>query len=341
VQARGGGASSRIKKAHCQGRRIAIGTVARSSSAVKPNQATSQADKCDGGLELFLKGAKRSSTIAFGKWLWERLANRPEGAPVNLSEAARDLGLSRPTLYRALRFFTRFGRLLEVDGYATGTGRPGRPRAYRLHPAYVADGNGNSAERVNPPHARDKVLNLPPRKEKINLADTRRCPPQAQPLRLGRPVSEQGRRWALGTIRRELLRWGIPGKARGEIMAGIANSLTRAIKTRKIRTGRELGQTVRLILATLDQDPELRASQLVKRDKRALHSGAGMIVARAVARVERDREAEQATQELLAEIRKEREEARRSWAAFNRPKLEAEARKRQELGGDQCPLLSA
>lgn len=115
-------------------------------------------------------------------------------------------------------------------------------------------------------------------------------------------------------------------------MAGIANSLTRAIKTRKIRTGRELGQTVRLILAILDQDPELRASQLAKRDKRALYSGAGMIVARAVAQVERDREAEQATQELVARIRREREEAKRSWAAFNRPELEAEARKRQLSG---------
>ena len=96
-------------------------------------------------------------------------------------------------------------------------------------------------------------------------------------------------------------------------MGGIANALTRAIKAHRIRTGRELGQTVRLILTTLDQDPELRASQLAKRDKRALYSGAAMIVARAVAQVERDRVEELATQELLTEIRREREEARTAW----------------------------
>jgi len=114
----------------------------------------------------------------------------------------------------------------------------------------------------------------------------------------------------LGTIRWELLRWRIPGKARREI---VANSLTRALKARKIRTGRELGQAVRLILATLDQDPELRASRLAKRNTRAMYSGAAMTVAQAVAQVERDRKAEQTARELLAEIHREREEARRAW----------------------------
>jgi len=136
---------------------------------------------------------------------------------------------------------------------------------------------------------------------------------KTQPLRLGRPVTEQGRRWALGHIRRELMGWGVPGKARGELMAGLANALTRAIKARRIRTGRELGKAVRLILAQLDEG-ELRASRLAGRDPRSLYSGAAMLVTQAVAEVEADRRTEEATEAILDRIRREREEARRAWA---------------------------
>jgi len=118
-------------------------------------------------------------------------------------------------------------------------------------------------------------------------------------------VTERGRRWALGTVRRELRQWGISGKDRGKIVAGIANSLTRAIKTHRIKTGRELGQAVRLILAILDRDPELRASKLARREGRALYGATSAIVARAVAQVERGRRAEEGTKQILARIRRE------------------------------------
>jgi len=305
-------------------------SIARAASHVKWKLAASPGDTRDGNwftLPRVLRDLPLSCRLVFGAFL--ALSNRGGELRMSTRALATYTGLSEAQVRRAVRRLIAV-QLLKVVHVGRGS----------VATVYHLKWRTRSFPQPSASSPLKKSLSEK-NHDKGNPPDTRRCPPQAQPLRLGLPVSEQGRRWALGHIRQELLRWGIPGKARGEIMAGIANSLTRAIKTRKIRTGRELGQTVRLILATLDQDPELRASQLAKRDKRALYSGAAMIVARAVAQVERDREAEQATTELVAEIRKEREEARRSWAAFNRPKLEAEARKRQELGGDQCPLLSA
>jgi len=96
-------------------------------------------------------------------------------------------------------------------------------------------------------------------------------------------------------------------------MAGLANALTRAIKARRIRTGRELGKAVRLILAQLDEG-ELRASRLAGRDPRSLYSGAAMLVTQAVAEVEADRRTEEATETTLARIQAERQAAREAWA---------------------------
>lgn len=298
------------------------GSIALAGGEVKWKLAASPGDTRDGNwftLPRVLRDLPLSCRLVFGAFL--ALSNRGGELRMSTRALATYTGLSEAQVRRAIRRLIAV-QLLKV----VHVGRGSVATVYHLkwrtwsfpQPSASSPLKKSLSEKNH---------------DKGNPTDTHGRLPQAQPPQLGRPVSEQGRRWALGTIRRELLRWGIPGKARGELMAGIAFSLTRAIKTCKIRTGRELGQVTRYILATLDQDPELRASQLAKRDKRALYSGAALIVARAVARVERDREAERATQELLAEIRKEREEARRSWAAFNRPELEAEVRQRQELAG--------
>jgi len=116
----------------------------RTASAVE-SQRSSEA------LELFLKGATRESTRAVGGWLWDHLRDCPQGGPVNVSAVARELGLARLTVRRGLEAFTRWGRVLPVADYETGS-HPGRPLAYKLHPAYLrADRVCISAERGNSP----------------------------------------------------------------------------------------------------------------------------------------------------------------------------------------------
>lgn len=120
----------------------------RSRSSPLPNHLFAQ--------KRFLSGAHRSSTRRIGEELFRLLEDG--AAVVNLSEVARRTGYSRPTVYRALTFFTRFGKVLAVDGYHTGQGHSGRPRKYRLNPAYTvqdketanSEEKGLSSKRVNP-----------------------------------------------------------------------------------------------------------------------------------------------------------------------------------------------
>jgi len=275
---------------------------------VKPGKVRSTRDTRDGNhADWFqrprvLEDLPLSHGLVFGAFVV--LSNRRGELRISTRALAAYTGLSEAQVRRAIRRLIAV-RLIEVVHVGCGPAATvyllkWRARSFP-HPNASSSLKKSSSEKNH---------------DKSNPTDTRRCLPQAQPSQLELPVSERGRRWALGRIRGELLRWGISGKARGELMAGIAFSLTRAIKTRKIRTGRELGQVTRYILATLDQDPELRASRLVKRDKRALYSGAAMIVARAVARVERDRAEELATAELLRRIHRERDAAKRAWTSL-------------------------
>ncbi len=97
---------------------------------------TVESQRSSEACELFLRGATRESTRRVGAWLWARLVDQPQGAPINVSQVGRELGYSRLTVRRALEVFTRWGRLLRVTDYATGD-HPGRPAAYRLHPALL------------------------------------------------------------------------------------------------------------------------------------------------------------------------------------------------------------
>jgi len=79
---------------------------------------------------------------------------RDGAAVVNISELARRTGYSRPTIYRALIFFTRFGKVRQIQAQRTGKRRPG---IYTLNPAYLeemresatAEEKGVSAASVN------------------------------------------------------------------------------------------------------------------------------------------------------------------------------------------------
>lgn len=278
------------------------------------------------GRELFLSAVRRPSTRRFGEWVWHKLSAYPDGAPLNISEAARELGLSRTCIYRSLKFFTRFGRLLPVENYRTGNSHPGRPRAYRLHPSYFVDKKRDSAKRVN-------LSSTSPRKaknEKSSHSDIHRRPLEVELSQLKRPVSEKARRWALAKIRENLKASGI--RYRREIMAAIAPPLTWAIKKNRIRDGYELNRVVRRIDDMLDGG-EFRASRLC--DKaiaarftgtwRPLYAAASALVVRAVAEVERDRRELENTEALLEQYRKD-------WEEWHREEMRRELELREWLG---------
>ena len=114
--------------------------------------------------------------------MWSILRDGP--AVVNLSEVARCTGHSRSTIYRALTFFKRFGKVITVDGYHVGQAHPGRPIKYRLNPAYseeiresaTAQEKGISSKRVSPSTIPQEELqqNLPrPATGPVTEIDTR------------------------------------------------------------------------------------------------------------------------------------------------------------------------
>jgi len=82
----------------------------------------------------FLSGAHRKSTRHIGEALWSILQDG--AAVVNLSEVARRSGYSRPTIYRALAFFQRHGKVRQIEPRRTGKRRPG---IYTLNPAYLEE----------------------------------------------------------------------------------------------------------------------------------------------------------------------------------------------------------
>jgi len=81
-----------------------------------------------------MSGAHRQSTRRIGEELWSILKDGE--VVVNLSELARRTGYSRPTVYRALTFFTRFGKVRQIEPRRTGKRRPG---IYTLNPAYLEE----------------------------------------------------------------------------------------------------------------------------------------------------------------------------------------------------------
>jgi hypothetical protein len=100
--------------------------------------------------ERFLSGAHRPSTRAIGEALWSRLKDKP--ATVNVAQVARETGYSKPTVYRALSFYTKFMKVFPVAGYSVGDS-PGRPRLYDINPAYrpKQQEQATSSKRVNSP----------------------------------------------------------------------------------------------------------------------------------------------------------------------------------------------
>jgi len=90
-------------------------------------------------LERFLGIAYRKhgrglwkSTRTIGVTLFHTLKKGPQ--VLNIAQLARDTGYSRPTVYRALAYFSRFGKIEPIDQRRTGKRRPCK---YKLHDSYT------------------------------------------------------------------------------------------------------------------------------------------------------------------------------------------------------------
>ena len=64
--------------------------------------------------------------------LYSTLISGPQ--VINVSHLAKDTGYSRPIVYRALSFFSRFGKISRIDERRTGDRRP---CMHKLHPSYT------------------------------------------------------------------------------------------------------------------------------------------------------------------------------------------------------------
>ncbi len=236
---------------------------------IKTETRTVESQHSELALELFLRGATRRSTLSFARWAWEQLRDHPGGAPLNLSQAARALGLSRVTVHRSLNCLLLWGRLIEVEEHRAGRGRPGRPRSYRLHPAFLkADRIGVCAKRVNPPtplnrsktrlcstdaaasstpppYHRNPQPNVSQAVANLLSADPNVVldPDRATRLVLAR-VREELTWWPVGWDRRELVLTGVAvavrDRLRGPIRRGDAITLARGVVC-ELRRGERIG----------------------------------------------------------------------------------------------------
>jgi len=138
--------------------------------------------------------------------------------------------------------------------------------------------------------------------------------------------SERAIRWALARVRDRL--WGLPKPRRKRAMDALAKAFRWAARQPGLWTRERWRRFVFSAIAQFESGPD----GLTQARRRPY--GWAMLCAQETLGELTHRDADfRATQELLGRIRREREEAKRSWAALNRPELEAEARKRQELAG--------
>lgn len=198
-----------------------------------------------------------------GGWIFDYLAEHPDGRVLNLSELSRDLGLSRPTIYRAVTFFTRFLRLLVDEDHHVGA-RPGRPRAYKLHPVFV-DWKAIRAKRVN--HTKE---------------DRKTCSLKDVPSSGPRPLSERQRRWLAAQLRKTSLNFEPGGK---QIIDAV---IAQTIRAGPVLAYRELEDFTRRLRASMTS---ISAATL-RADPRRQHAAARRLVRVCLAEVMRWRESE-------------------------------------------------
>lgn len=287
------------------------GTVARSDPSVKGTPAPPRGDT-GGGLALFLRGASRPSTLAVGRWVWDRLKDHPSGRPLNQAEAARALGLSRRTVQLALAAFARWGRLLPVADRSTGRRHPGRARAWRLHPCYFV------AERLSPPcqeNAGQDVVSAKRATSTNTSLKSRPCLTDPSRGPSGDPnalmAGGTARNLILSRVREEIRAWPVSWATRATVMAGVGPAVHRAtVRDGKIRTRGEAVALARALIV------KLRGGEAIGRSRRSACAFGRWAVTRALAELAQHRAdmgERQASATQRRDLEAERQAARATW----------------------------
>jgi len=119
-------------------------------------------------------------------------------------------------------------------------------------------------------------------------------------------LSNRAHRWAMAKLRDAVRACPVPWPRRNRLLEAMGLALWRAIARGEVRTSEELARLVRRLRAAL-------WGEGLPQEAKALHAWAGWKVRQVLQELERERLALLASEELVARIRQEREEARRAW----------------------------
>jgi len=251
-----------------------------------------------------------SCGLVFGAFV--ALSDEKGELQISLRELKEYTGLSHTQVRRAL---ARLCAVRLLEPLETGHGRVAS--AYRLRWRSFPQPFGTSLKKLSERENLKSSLSVAsddgqsknsPLKGENPLKD----PPLRDPL--SHPVSEKGRRWFLGELRRFLRDdCRLPPDRYTELLLTFARALKLSLKAGRIRTGRELGRVYRFVRERLDSDPWYLASRLAKLEGGARYGAVMSLFADALKDLERERRGELANRERLNRIREEKERARREW----------------------------
>jgi len=256
-----------------------------------------------------------SARLLFGAFV--ALADNQSELQISTRALGEYTGLSEPQVRRGIRRLIAV-RLLEVVALGSGP----IPTTYHLRwrtrsfPQPSASPSKNTPE--SDPKSNPSVLTKAPVND--SPSSLRGVTPPEDPPKptssvynLHLPVSEKGRCWALGEIRRFLIDCKVPGAKRAELMLAFARGLKLALRAGRIRNGRELGELVRLCKAAMQMRDQYRPSRLANLSPPDRYAAVMRLLAEKLTQVENEREDELASERELEKIRREKAEARQAW----------------------------
>jgi len=250
--------------------------------------------------------------------LFDILLEKAQDGPLEISvlELCQISGFTKLTVRRALRRLEAV-RLIRREGGGRGRGQKTRIRLLwkRFSPEKGLP-TRSSVSLGYPENERNPSGEAP-----LAYAHLR----QAQML-----VSEAAHFWALGEIRRFLLsRPAIEPSRRAVIMACLGPAVYRAIQKGRIKTGSELEMLVGILEGRLE---ERRGLGL---DLAATRRWAEWAVREALKAIEEERERREASERLIQELLREREEARKAWQELSEKGVSFAAVLRWDNWGDE------
>lgn len=253
-----------------------------------------------------------SARLTFGAFI--ALADGRNELQVPLRDLANYTGLSHTQVRRALKRLIAVRLIERVEA-----GHGGVPGVFRLRwrksfpQAFGTSSLRKSSTEIpksNPPVLANDSLND---QASLRGANPPENPPTPSPLseNLDLRVSEMGRRWFLGSLRRLLMDCGVPGAKRAELMLAFARALKLSLKAGRIKCGRDLGHVYRFICQHLDTDPEYCASKLARLEGGTRYAVMMRLFSDALDHLEHERKRDEVNQARLDRIREQRQDAKR------------------------------